>query len=214
MVVELAVETRESKKSRALRREGKIPATLYGPDVDPQNLQLSAKDFSKVPVEDYNHMISLKMAAGEHEALIKDIQRNFVTREVENIQFYKIKRGHKVNLKVVLKIVGVSNAVKLGADLVVTHKEAHIRCFPRHIPSNIEVDITALQNDGDHICFSDLKVNRDEIEILDPAHEVICKAQIKKIDHTIEPVAPIAEAAPAADAAAAKPDEKKPEAKK
>ncbi len=215
MVVEIAVQTRENKKPRALRREGQIPATIYGPDIEPMDIQLCAKAFSRVPFEEYSHLINIKEGANEHEALIKDIQRDFVTREVQSIQFYKIKRGHKVSMKVAIKTQGESLAVKMGADLVIVHKEAHIRCFPRHIPNVITVDISKLDNDGDHITFADLVINREEIEILDPEQEIICKVQTKRTDHTIEPVAPVAEAAtPEAGAAAAADDKKKEEAKK
>ena len=217
MVVEIAVKSREKKTPRALRREGTIPATLYGPEIEPIDIQLSAKEFSRVPFEDYSHLIHLKEGATEHEALIKDVQRDFVSREVQSIQFYKIKRGHKITMKVAIKIKGESQAVKMGADLVSVHKEAHIRCFPRHIPYFIEVDISKLDNDGDFITFDGLQINREEIEILDPGQELICKVQSKRTDHTIEKVAPVAEAAPTAAAgaapAAADKDKKKEEPK-
>jgi large subunit ribosomal protein L25 len=214
MAVELKIKPRDKKNPRALRKEGTIPATIYGPDFEATDIQLSAKDFSRLPVEEYTHLIHLKSDADEHEVLIKDIQKDFVTRQVMNIQFYKIKRGHKVNMRVALKFTGVSNAVRLGADFVAPHKEVHVRCFPRHIPQFIEVNISTLENPGDTITFADLVINKEEIEILDPAKEIVCKAETKKTDHTIEPVAPIAsaEAAPAGDSA--KKDDDKARAKK
>jgi large subunit ribosomal protein L25 len=216
MVVEIAVKSREKKTPRALRREGTIPATLYGPEIQPMDIQLSAKEFSRVPFEDYSHLIHLKEGDTEHEALIKDVQRDFLSREVQSIQFYKIKRGHKVTMKVAIKIRGESQAVKMGADLVLVHKEAHIKCFPRHIPYFIEVDISKLDKDGDFITFDGLQINREEIEILDPGQELICKVQSKRTDHTIEKAAPAAAdaaATAAAPAAAADKDKKKEEPK-
>jgi large subunit ribosomal protein L25 len=193
MTTEILIKPRENKKPKALRREGQIPATLYGPEIEAQSIQLNAKDFSKVPFEDYNRLITLK-GDQEHEALIKTVQKDFITREVQNIEFYKIKRGHKVTMKVAIKFTGDSPAVKMGADFVPMHQEAHIKCFPRHIPYFIEVNISSLKASGDHITFADLNINREEIEILDPAQEIICKAESKKKDHTVEPVeAPAAE---------------------
>lgn len=206
MSVELQVKSRENKKPRALRREGAIPATLYGPEIEPMNIQLDAKEFSRVPYADYNRLITLK-GDQEHEALIKKVQKDFVTREVQNIEFYKIKRGHKITMKVGIKFKGDSPAVKMGADFVPVHQEVHIKCLPKNIPYFIEVDISELKESGDHITFADLKINRDEIEVLDPDKEIICKAETKKKDHTIEPepaaaeaTAEGAEAAPAAEA--------------
>lgn len=211
MVTTLEIKSRENKKPQAIRREGSIPATMYGPEIDATSIQLNAKEFSRIPFEEYTRLIRLKDSSAEHEVLIKNIQRDFMTREVLNIEFYKVMKGHKLNAKVAFKFVGASEAVKLGADFVVTHKEAHIRCLPRHIPYSIEIDISKLQKPDDHITFADLNINRDEIEILDPAAEIICKAEISKKDHTIETAAPAAaadavpatsQAAPAADAKA------------
>jgi len=209
MAVELQIKPREKKNPRALRKEGTIPATLYGPDFEAMDIQLSAKDFSRVPFEDYTHLIHLKTGSEDHEVLIKDIQKDYVSREIMNIQFYKIKRGHKVTMKVALKFTGASNAVRLGADFVAPYKEVHVRCFPRHIPQFIEVNISSLENSGDTITFADLVVNREELEILDPAKEIVCKAETKKADHTIEAVAPAVTDTAAADSAKKEDDKSK-----
>ena len=181
MAVEIKIEKRNNaKKARALRAEGTIPATLYGPEIEPQMIQLNAKDFSRVNFHDYTHLINLKGDGDEHEALIKNIQRDFVTRDVLNIEFYKVKRGHKVTMKVELKFEGTSQAVKTGADLVVIHKEANIRCLPKDIPYFLPVDITKLEEIGNHVTFADLEFDREKIELLEPEKEVICKAEVKK----------------------------------
>jgi large subunit ribosomal protein L25 len=210
MAVELKIKDREKKNPRALRKEGSIPATLYGPDFKARDIQLSAKDFSRVAFEDYTHLIHLKTDSEDHEVLIKDIQKDFISRQIMNIQFYKIKRGHKVTMKVALKFTGASNAVRLGADFVAPYKEVNVRCFPRHIPQFIEVNISSLENAGDTITFADLVINKEEIEILDPAKEIVCKAENKKADHTIETSAPVA----AESADASKKEDDKAKAKK
>jgi hypothetical protein len=96
----------------------------------------------------------------------------------------------------------------LGADFVAPYKEVHVRCFPRHIPQFIEVNITSLENPGDTITFANLVVNREEIEILDPEKEIVCRAETKKADHTIETVAPVATEASASAEPAKKEDDK------
>ena len=205
MAVDIKIEKRSNKKPRALRAEGTIPATLYGPEIEPQNIQLNAKEFSRVNFHDYTHLINLKADGEEHEALIKKIQRDFVTRDVLNIEFYKVKRGHKVTMKVELKYTGTSNAVKTGADLVTIHKEANIRCLPKDIPYFLEVDISKLENVGDQMTFNDLQFDREAIELLEPPKEVICKAEAKRTNVVAEaaPVEAAAEGEAAEGAAAA-----------
>ena len=181
MAVEIKIEKRATnKKPGVLRAEGNIPATLYGPEIEPQSIQLNAKEFSKVNFHDYTHLIQLNGDGEEHEALIKNIQRDFVTRDVLNIEFYKVKRGHKVTMKVELKFIGVSPAVKIGADLVVIHKEANIKCLPKDIPYFLEVDISTLKENGEYLTFADLNFDREKIELLEPGKEIICKAEAKR----------------------------------
>ncbi len=201
-VLELNIESREqASKPRALRRSGYIPATMYGPDFEPTNIQVSAKDFSRVAFDDYNHIFHLKLAGKDHEALIRNIQRDFLTREVLNIEFYKIKSGSKIDTKVTLKFVGVAPAIKLGADFVVLHQSAHIRCLPRDLPDHIEVDVSVLKEFEDQITFDDINIDRAKIEITDLGEDLVCKVEEKRIDTTLD--APIGAALSAEDAAIA-----------
>lgn len=182
MAYKLAVESREGKKTgRALRREGYIPATVYGPEIEAQNLLVVEKDFKKIPLAEYNHIIELAVSGNDaYDVLMKHVQKDFVSGAVQNIEFYKTKKGHKVNTKVVIKFVGDSEAVKMGADLVTMHKEVHVRCIPRKIPQLVEVDLSLLKEVDDHITFGTLKLD-EEVEILDPLEEVICKAEAKRV---------------------------------
>ena len=204
MSTTLEIENRSAdKKAKELRREGLIPATLYGPEIESQSIQLDAKTFSRVPFVELSRLINLKRDNEDIEVLVKNVQKNFVSGEVQNIEFYKIKKGHKVTTKLGLTFVGTSEAVKMGADLVTVHNEVHIRCLPRHLPYKVEVDITALKTEDDTVTFADLNLGED-VEVLDPPAEIICKAETKKIDHSLvlEKEAE-AEAAAAAEGAAA-----------
>lgn len=219
MALTLEIKAREEKKPNALRREGIVPATVYGPDMEPASIQLEAKAFSKISFEDHKHLINLVGGPTEYEVLIKNVQKDFLTREVLNIEFYKVMKGHKLNAKVGIKFVGESKAVKLGAELVTIYKEVHVRCLPKDIPNYFEIDVSKLENPDDHITFADINVDRSIIEVLDPAAEIICKAQLSRKSHAVEAPAAAAAAtpaagatpaaAPAAKAAAAKPAAKK-----
>lgn len=212
MAVEIKIEKRATnKKPRVIRSEGSIPATIYGPEIEPQSIQLNAKEFSKVNFHDYTHLIQLKGDNEEYEALIKNIQRDFVTRDVLNIEFYKVKRGHKVTMKVELKFTGISPAVKVGADMIAIHKEANIKCLPKDIPYFIEVDISKLADVGDYLTFADLKFDRETIELLEPDKEIVCKAEAKRTN-VVESSTPAEEAVVEGEEAAdgeAKPDDAK-----
>jgi len=203
MSTTIEIKNRETeKKAKELRKEGLIPATLYGPEIESQSIQLDAKTFSRIPFVELSRLINLKRDSEDIEVLVKKVQKNFVSGEVQNIEFYKIKKGHKVTTKLGLSFVGTSEAVKMGADLVTVHNEVHIRCLPRHLPYNVEVDITALKTEEDTVTFADLNLGED-VEVLDPPAEIICKAETKKIDHSLAIEKEDAEAAATAEAASA-----------
>ncbi len=204
MAVTIEIQARDKKtKPGALRRSGTIPATIYGPDFESRNIQLNARDFRRVSFKDYTHLIRLEEKGSEGmDALIKNVQKNYLDGSIQNIEFYRVKKGHKLTTRVILEFVGVSDAVRNGADLFIVHKEAHIRCEASQIPDAIQVDISALATENDHITFADLKL-ADGIEILDPAAEIICKAETLKIDHELVLAADVAKANEAAEAAKA-----------
>lgn len=181
MTIELNVEVRDLKtKARALRREGFIPATLYGPELSESlSCQVSLKDFKKIAFKDYKHLIDLKTGTDTHEVLIRNVQKDYVTSEIKNIEFYKVKRGHKLTTKVALKFVGESPAAKMGADIVTQYSEMTVKCLPRDIPDDVEVSIDSLKKAGDMISFADLVAN-DKLEIQEPLSEIIIKAVAKR----------------------------------
>ena len=195
MVTILEVEKRDpkAKKAGALRRDGKIPATIYGPGVEPHSVELGLKDFKKIPFEDYKHVIEITEEGKDpYDALIKKIQKQPVSGEVQNIEFYKLKKGHKVTIKLDIKFTGDSEAVKMGGDLILVHQEANIRCLPRQIPKCLEADLSKLKEIDDAITFGDLPLS-EGVELLDPPAEVVCKAATKKVA-VVETSAPAAEA--------------------
>lgn len=181
MATELKIEKRkEDSKPRALRREGLIPATVYGPELeDAIDIQVAAKDFQKVTFKDYKHLIELKDTDTTHEALIRNVQKDFVTGEILNIEFYKVQKGHKLNTKVALKFVGDSAAAKMGCDIVTQFTDMSVRCLPRDIPEDFIIDLSALKRAGDLIKFGDLDLG-DKLELLEPPAEIIVKAVAKR----------------------------------
>lgn len=181
MATELKIEKREkNSKPRALRRAGVIPATVYGPELEEAlNIQINGKDFQKVSFKDYKHLIELKDGETVHESLIRNVQKDFVTGEILNIEFYKVKSGHKLTTKVALKFIGDSPAAKMGCDIVTQYSEMSVRCLPRDIPEDFKIDLAILKKAGDMVHFSDLDLG-DKLELLDPGAEIIAKAVAKR----------------------------------
>lgn len=192
--IKLAVKEREAGTPNQLRREAKIPATLYGQGETSKNLQVDEKEFIHLPAAAYSHMIELDFGNGQPtNALIRHVQRHAASNKVLNVEFYKVRMDHKLTIVVPLQFVGTAPGVVKGGQLVESHIEAEIECFPNDIPDSIEVDLSTLEEIDDAIHFKDLKLPKG-VEILNEPDDIVAKISEVR-------VAKEEEAAPAAEAA-------------
>jgi large subunit ribosomal protein L25 len=203
--IKLNVRERESKTPNLLRRESKLPATLYGPGEPSQSVQIDEKEFTRLPAGAYSHMIELDFGQGKPaNCVIRHVQRKAYTGKIMNVELYRVRLDRKITVTVPLKFIGTSLAVSLGAQLVENYLEADIECFPNDIPDAIEVDLSQLKELDDAIHFADLNVG-DKVKILNPPDEAVAKAvtprQVAEPEAEAAPAA-VEGAAPAAGAAA------------
>ncbi|HEY9731864.1 MAG TPA: 50S ribosomal protein L25 [Drouetiella sp.] len=173
--IKLAVKAREDKTPRAIRRDGFVPATLYGPGQDSESVQVEAKEFSRLPAAAYSHMIELDFGTKQKvNAVIRHVQRRNINHNLMHVEFYRVRLDRKLTMSVPLKFVGTSQAVVKGGQLQENFQEAEIESLPGDIPDFLEVDLALITEIEGAIHFSDLKVS-DKIKILNPADEIIAK---------------------------------------
>ena len=177
----LKVSNREDKTPNQLRREGQVPATLYGPAVESESIQLDAYEFSRLPAAAYSHLIDLEYGDGKtNSVIIRQVQRVSTTEKVLNVQFYRVKLDKKLTVTVPIKLIGTSKAVSEGAQLFEAALSVDVECFPADIPDYLEGDLSLLKSPDDIMHFSDLKV-AEEVRILNPEDGVVCKAVAPKV---------------------------------
>lgn len=206
----IKAKPREDKKPRALRREGFVPATLYGHNMESRSIQVNAREFSRIPHKAYSHLNKLEIEGDQepHDILIKDVQRHPYRDIYENIQFYQITRGEKIKIKVPLKFEGHSPAITLGGMLIVSHNDVEIQCLPKDIPDDIKVNMEEITEIGQSIHAKDLKAP-EGVEVTTHESETIVKVEAPKV-HQVEDEKPAEEAAAEGDAAKAEGDAAKP----
>ena len=201
---------REKKTPNKLRREGFVPATVYGHGFESHSVQINAKEFSKVSYKAYSHINELNIDGEKFPVLIRNVQIDPILDKFLNIEFYKIKSDEKIKVKVPLNYIGHSQAIAAGGILIVSHNEIEIQCLPKDIPDAIDVNLEEIKEIGQAIHSKDLKV-LGNIQILAKPEEVLVKVEVPKT-HEIEEAAPTAAAvaegaaaAPAAEGAPAAP---------
>lgn len=178
--IKLGVAKREAKTPKQLRREGNVPATLYGRGIPSESLQINAREFQRLPAAAYSHMIELESPNGSINAIIRQVARRSTQDFVYNIELYKVDLQRKVSVTVPLKFVGVSEAVKAGAKLEENYQEANIECLPAEIPDFIEVDLSALEVVEAAIHFGQVSLPAG-ITILNPHDEIVVKVVAPKV---------------------------------
>ena len=143
--------------ARALRREGRIPAVLYGPKTDSMMLSIDFKEFEQI-VKKANVgsvLLNLQIQNGEtltRPAMIKELQTNPVSGAFLHIDFYEIDMQRKINVSVPVVTRGKSAGVEEGGLLQIVRREIELFCLPTAIPESIEVDISELTiGDSIHI---------------------------------------------------------------
>ena len=208
--MELKTQNRDilGKKVKRWRKEGLIPAELFGHDFENKHLSVPVKSFQKLFKEaGKSTIIDLVLENNEKiPVLIYDVQKNPVTDEFLSIDFYKIKAGEKIETEVPIKFVGAAKAEKTGLIVVKVLNEVEIKTLPKDIPHEIEVDLSVLQNEGDAIYIKDLKLSK-EIEMLTPPETMIVNVSLKK-EEAEEAPPPSVEEAVAGLSAQAGPAEK------
>ena len=202
-MLELEIKSRDAKESgEVLRAKGVMPAVLYGPKEDSTPIAVSAKEFERLFKEaGETTIIKLKGVGDEKDTLIHDVQLHPVTDTPLHADFYVIEKGKKVTLNIPLEFVGSAPAEKAGHIIVKALHEIEIEVAPAELPQHLEVDISKLENVGDHILASQITLPPSAELKVDPEEIVVSVTAFVK-EKIEEPAAPAAaEAAPAEGAA-------------
>lgn len=186
------------RKVNALRDSGRIPAIVYGHKTKNLSLDVDAKDFQKVYSQaGVNSLIELDIGESKKTVLIHDYQRDPVTDKFIHVDFFEISAKEEVEVKVPLVFEGVALAVKdLGGTLVKNISELHVKALPQNLPHEIKVDISKLNNFGDHILIKDLvlpanikiSAKPDEIVVSAAAPAKVEEELAKEIEEKVEDV--------------------------
>lgn len=149
------------KKVKTLRAEGLIPATIYGPKRASTNIQIDRKEFVKAfKAAGFSNFIDLEVGSEKAvKVLVKDFDKHPVNDQILDASFYQIDEDSKISVDVPIHFLGEAPAVKNNVGFLVTAMDdIALYCLPKDLPSSIEVDISNLNEIGDSISVTDLKL--------------------------------------------------------
>jgi len=167
MKLQAQIRAAEDKLS-VLRAGDMIPVVCYGPDQEAITAQVAKGEFIRVYREAGSSMIiDLEIGSDSYEVLVKDMDYHPVSEEILHVDFYAIKRGEEMQLSVPIVFIGESEAAKSGAVVNEILHELEVRCLPRNIPAEIEVDLSALNEAGASISIADLALGEGVVAVAD-----------------------------------------------
>jgi large subunit ribosomal protein L25 len=204
--VELAAEIRETRpksRRRGLRREGNIPAVLYGPKTKATAIAINSVELrSRVSASARQRLMRLKSSSPElndRHVIVKEIQRAPVSGNFVHADFYEVDLTQPLRVAVPLRFTGKSHGVAEGGILQPLVREVEVECLPLEIPDAIEVDVSALDiHDVIHISAMTFPGNVKPIFDTDYPVVTVLPPTVAEA-----PVAVAAEAAPVEGAEAA-----------
>ena len=175
--MDLFVQKRErfGKQVKALRREGLIPAELYGHGIANLHLAVPAKDFARVFKEaGVNTIVNLLVGSGKHPALIHEVGRNYLTGGVDHVDFYQVRMDEKIKAKIPIEFLGIAPAVKDKGGIVnKSVSEIEVEALPNDLPHRFEVDLSALSELNQSIYVKDIAVPKGVKILIDPETPVV-----------------------------------------
>jgi large subunit ribosomal protein L25 len=175
------------KQVRALRRQGLIPAVLYGSGLEPQVLELDAKEAARVLSHaSGSTLIELGVEGETHNVLVREIQRDAILRYVRHIDFLKVAMDVVIRTAVPVDVVGEAPAVKtFGGVLVVGLSEIEVEALPADLPDRVTVDLESLANIGQAITVGELFVGKG-VKVLTAPDEMIARVMQQAVEEVEE----------------------------
>ncbi len=214
---DLIAEIREDQgkgASRRLRREGKVPAIIYGAGRPPRAL---AFDHNKVikQLENesfYSSVLNIKVGEKSQAAIVKDIQRHPARRLIMHMDFQRIVEDEEIRMNVPIHLVGADVAVGVkqgGGTVSQMRNEVEVVCLPKYLPEYLELDISELDLDGlmhlsdiqlpEGVALPELAQEEDGQAQPVVSIHVIKEVVIEEEDEVAEGDVPVAGEAPAAE---------------
>ena len=189
--LEAATRARTGKgAARSMRREGKVPAVIYGRSRAPEALAVETAALNRLlaHISAATTVVDVTVEGrAPVKALIREIQRDPVRpADIIHLDLYEVRADEKVTVEVPIRFVGIPEGVRnFGGVLDQTMHSLELKVFPADIPEQIDVDVTAL-NIGQSIHVGEVTVPK--AEIMNDADQTVCTVVAPRTEEVVAPV--------------------------
>lgn len=165
-VVKINVETRDlgrKKASNQLRKEGFVPAVLYG-GKDVHHIKVNPSDVRPLVYTHEFKIAEIVLDGTSHKCILKSIQFHPVTDEIVHMDFLKIIDGHPIKVNIPLHFEGTPIGVSNGGRLVKELRRIEVKVLPSNLVDHMSIDVSKMKM-GDSLRVRDIDTE-DGVEIL------------------------------------------------
>ena len=190
--MDLTVEKREKlgKKVKSLRIRGLIPAELYGHGLKNIHLAVSAREFLKVFKEaGENTIVNLLVDQKKKPVLIHEVKANYLSGEIDHIDFYEVRLDEKIKAKIPLEFTGEAPAQKSkGGVLNKAMSEIEVEAMPADLPHRFTLSLEGLDDLNKSLYVKDIKVSSNVRILVDPETVIVTVTEPIKEEEKVEAV--------------------------
>ena len=163
--------------SKKLRKQGMIPAIVYGPHFDPYPIAVKFSELESIlhKYKGETLLFNIEVSNGEGkriQAILKEYQIHPVTDKIIHIDFVAVKEGETITLDIPIEFTGRPIGLTRGGVLEILMHELTVECEPANIPDKIKVDISNLDV-GDVLHVKDIEVPEGVKVVDDPEETVV-----------------------------------------
>ncbi|MCH8492222.1 MAG: 50S ribosomal protein L25/general stress protein Ctc [Idiomarina sp.] len=143
--------------SRRLRRQGGVPAILYGGKEEAVSLTLDHDKLINAADHEgfYSHILTLHIGGKKHQAILKDLQRHPFKPKITHLDFQRVSAKEELHTNLPIHFLGEEVVKKAGGVVVHQMNDIEIACLPKDLPEFIEIDVSGLEI-GDNIHLSQI----------------------------------------------------------
>lgn len=173
------------RKVKLLRKEGILPANIYGKKIKSESIQIDLKEFLNI----YKVVGDTKLFyINERPVLVANIQKDPVSDSLLHIDFHQVDLKEKVEAKVPVELIGESPAEKQSIGTVVQYlNEIEVEALPTDLPDKFEIDISKLSEVDQMVHVKDLSFDKSKIEVKTDLEEILVKVEPPQKEEIIPP---------------------------
>jgi large subunit ribosomal protein L25 len=188
ILLDAEIRSVAGKAVKRLRREGFVPAVVYGHHTAPMSLQVKERALHQaLRVAGTNHLITLSLPgeSAPKMVLVRELQRDSLNHAMMHVDFYEVIMTEKITSDLPIVLVGESKLVKSGNGLLFQGLDSiEIECLPGDLPPEIKIDLSTLTEVDQAVMVRDLTLG-EAVQILTDLDEVVVKILPPQVEEVV-----------------------------